>query len=91
MKIPNFIDSKIVETHGGLTDTWKQIFIQLLQNMQNTLSDEGFALPQETTTNITKLETTQSVGRIIYDKTTNQFKACVLDGTTPKWKVITLV
>jgi len=90
MKVPNFIDSQVVGQDGRLTDTWKNIFTQLLDNLQATVSDEGINIPQQTTTDIATLATSKSVGKIIYDKTTNQYKACIPNGSVGQWKVITL-
>lgn len=91
MKIPNFIDNKVVDEEGYLTDTWKNIFVQLLDNLQNTVSDEGITIPKQTTTDITTLSTEKSVGRIIYDSTTNEFKACVPNGAAYTFKVIQIL
>ena len=77
MKIPNFIDAQFVNKDGYLTDTWKQILQQLLQQMSSDVSDEGFIVPQQPTSNLPALSKQQSVGAIVYDSTTDQFKVCV--------------
>jgi hypothetical protein len=46
--------------------------------------------PQQSTSTITSLATTKSIGAMIYDSTTNQFKVCTKTGTTTaKFKTVT--
>lgn len=53
---------------------WQQWFQQVTSIIQNNLSPQGFILPQQPTTTITKLNTAASKGAIIYDETTNEAK-----------------
>lgn len=74
MNIPNFIDTKIVNKDGSLTDTWKQILMQTFSELQKNVSAEGYIVPQQTTANITQLNNTKSTGSLLYDKNTSQLK-----------------
>lgn len=74
MNIPNFVETKMVDKNGNLTTIWKQILMQLITEMQTSLSEEGFKIPQQTTSDIGKIVGTNTVGHIIYDKTLDQLK-----------------
>lgn len=80
MKIPTYVQDKLVELEGKdagyITKQWSNLVSQLLQVMQQSLSDEGFQIPNQPTTNIVQL-TNMSNGTIIYDSTTDQFKGMV--------------
>jgi hypothetical protein len=90
MNIPNFIDSKVIDENGMLTDTWKQVFTQLFGSLQGGLSDEGIALPNQTTANIAIIADPNKSGATLYNETTNKvmcnfngvFKNLVEDGGT---------
>lgn len=87
MKIPNFIEERLVDETGKLSPVWRNIFISLFDEMNNNLSDEGIKAPHQTTDNITLLNTTKSTGKFLYD--TDKKKAFVnIDGT---FKEITTV
>jgi len=76
MNIPNFSTSQIVNKDGALTDEWQQIFMQLISELQKNASNEGVIVPQQSTTDITRLESQKSIGAILYDHVTDKFKAC---------------
>jgi hypothetical protein len=73
MNTPQFLDTKIVNENGYLTDNWKQLLISLLQQLQNNFSDEGYKLPQQSTTNIGILSIAKSVGSVLYNNSLDQF------------------
>lgn len=80
MKTPNFIEEKLVDENGKLSPIWRNIFISLFDEMTENLSDEGIKAPHQTTLNITKLNTTDSTGKFLYD--TDLKKAFInIDGT----------
>ena len=89
-KIPNFEDTTIVDKNGMLTPIWKNIMSELVSFLQQNHSQEGLISPQQSTSTITSLATTKSIGAMIYDSTTNQFKVCTKTGTTTaKFKTVT--
>lgn len=45
MQIPTFTQSPVVKEDGNFTDSWATNIKQLLQNMQQDLSNEGFKIP----------------------------------------------
>lgn len=74
MKIPNFIDTVVVDKEGRLTNEFKQILIQLFTQLGINLSDEGFKIPEQTSANISLLNNINSKNRLIVDSDTNQLK-----------------
>lgn len=80
MKIPNLIHEKIIDEHGRLHPAWRDVLEQLFTQLQLNLSNEGYVVPQQPTTNITKLNTSKSIGALLYDSTTNELKVN-LNGT----------
>jgi hypothetical protein len=87
MNIPNFLTDKIVDENGELTTPWSRTISQLFIELEHNLSNEGYVLPQQPTDNINQLTEPQSVGAMIYDSTTNEFKVNIA-GT---WKVVQVV
>jgi hypothetical protein len=86
MKIPNFIDVPVVEVDGEkkgqFTETWRNIFTQLFQVLQQNASDESLVTPQQTTLNISQLQGANMqkyTGGLIYDSTTNKLKVSIFD------------
>lgn len=88
--VPNFEDHVLIDKDGKLSPEWKVILTQLFQQLGKYISNEGLKVPDQPTDNILKLNTAKSVGNIIYDSTTNEFKACVPDGDHGIYKVIQL-
>lgn len=68
---------------------WHQFFSLLTTALQTNLSQEGFTVPQQPTTNINLLTQSKSVGSFIYDSTTNQMKVNLNVGGVPTWKIVT--
>lgn len=87
MNIPNYLTDQLVDENGELTTPWARTISQLLVELESNLSNEGYKLPQQPTTNIDLIiEQPQTEGTMIWDSTTKQMK--VNDGTG--WKVVTL-
>ena len=85
MDIPSFIPMKVVDDKGYLTPEWMNLINQLISQLQLNLGNEGYVLPQLTTTQINDLtDTSKSKGALVYDSVTNQVKAN-LNGT---WTVL---
>lgn len=74
MNIPNFSHTPVIGKDGKFTDEWAQIIQGLLTQLNTNASEEGLHAPQQTTDNITKLNTTTSTSSFVYDKDTNQMK-----------------
>lgn len=79
MKIPTFMHTRIVDDNGIMTPMWKMLFIQLFDQMQLNLSDEGFVVPSLDHVDIVKLEKPFELGgsvdgTLIYDRTNNLLK-----------------
>lgn len=76
MNIPNIPVAKLIDDNGNLNEIWHNFFFQLLQLMQQNLSDEGFLIPQLSTTDIAKLTDPSKTpnGTMVYDSTTDDFK-----------------
>ena len=87
MNIPNYLTDKLVDENGELTTPWARTISQLLVELEHNLSDEGYVLPQQPTANIAQLTQPQSVGAMIYDSDTDEFKVNIA-GT---WKVVQVV
>ncbi len=76
MNIPSFVNDKVVDENGYWTPQWQNVILQLMQLMQQNLSDEGFVMPSQSTANINLL-TKSSNGTVLYDSTTDEFKGRV--------------
>ena len=94
MIIPNFENTQMVDRSGNLTTNWQNILQALFTALQGGVSNEGFNIPQQTTANITKLQTQFAAspnpadyfGVMLYDSTTDQLKVNIA-GT---FKVVTV-
>lgn len=74
MNIPNLpsITVPISTNTGHMHPAWHFFFNQLLQEMQNNLSEEGIWLPQQSTENIQKLEASNPTNSILINKDTQE-------------------
>ena len=72
MNIPNFINSKVIGDNGFLTPEWQQILMQLFTELQQKVSEEGFILPIQSSSNIGILNNIDSLAAIIYNEDTNK-------------------
>lgn len=67
MFVPTMIRERVVDKDGFLTAPWQGLFEQLLQNMQQSLSDEGFLIPPLTSANISVIQTNASNGTLVFN------------------------
>lgn len=66
--IPNLpAHRQIADANGKMSEDWYQFFSQMSIYLQKSLSKEGHKLPNQTSSNITNLNTPQSMGAILYD------------------------
>lgn len=82
MKIPVFQLGKAVDKEGNFAPFMQQFFDLFFQQMQKTLSDDGFEIPQLTTQQISNVTSASNHnakgnGTIWYDSDANQFKGYV--------------
>jgi hypothetical protein len=82
MKIPTFTKQKFIDEEGNLMPSYQQLFDVVFQQMQLTLSDDGFVIPSQSTTNINHIsndsnDNSRPNGTIWYDNDTNEFKGKV--------------
>jgi len=84
--IPTLPQGQVVDEKGVLLPNWKSFFVQLINELNNGLSNEGYRVPQQPTTTINQLNTSESIGALLYDSTTNQLKVNI-DGT---FRVVTV-
>lgn len=81
---------KVINQDGTFTSEWKVFFDQFLQALQLTLTPEGIRIVQQTTDNIDLLTTSSSLGKILYDTTTNTFVGNIETSPgTYEWKTFT--
>lgn len=77
MIIPTFTDQQIVDLQTGKASEYlRQLFDILLQQMQISLSNNGFVMPSQTTAaiqNIISGNNPRGPGTIWYDTTLNKF------------------
>lgn len=76
MKIPTFTDQPITQSDGTPTPYMRQLLDILLQQMQLSLSNDGFVIPSQTTATIQNIITgnnPKGPGTIWYDTTLNKF------------------
>jgi hypothetical protein len=86
MNIPTFLNDKYIDEAGYLTSSQQIFNDQLNQAMQASLSDNGWTLPLQTTTNINTIAPTMPNGTMWYDSDTDEFKVTI-NGTV---KVVTV-
>jgi len=63
--IPN--DRKIVDDNGMITEVWASFFSNLITQLSQNLSDEGYVLPSQSAANIATLSTNDNKSRIIWN------------------------
>ena len=75
MKIPNFLNEKIVTKEGYLTESWHHSLEQLFNELQQQMSDEGHIAPSQSATNIITLSgDPNKKGALLYDETNDKLK-----------------
>lgn len=75
MNIPNLLQGKMVNEDGTLHPNFQNLLNQLIGEMQENLSEDGFKVPKRQTADINNLNNTKSTAAILYDNETHQFKA----------------
>ena len=80
MKFPSLVQAKMMDEKGFFTEAGNNLMTELLTVLQNHLSDEGYKLPFQTTSNLVILNNDKSIGRILYDQDAKLMKVN-LDGT----------
>lgn len=88
MLIPNYPNTAMTDGNGNITPDWQNTLTQLLTQLQLNLSNEGYKLPQLNSDQIDGLtDSSKSMGNMVYDSTTNEFKVNI-NGT---WRVVQVV
>ena len=72
MRIPNVPNVNIINSDKGLSHTWLSFFQNLITQMRLNLSDAGYVVPFLEDSQITDLGTSETIGRIIYNTTTQR-------------------
>lgn len=81
MNIPNFHDIQVIDKRGYFTSEWRAILGELFTQLQLNVSNEGFVLPQQTTSNISDIASDEKYeGSLITDSDTNELKFIDLNG-----------
>lgn len=87
MNIPNLSQIKVVDEKGNMHEDLHNFLSQIVIALQQNLSNEGFKIPQQPTTNITQLNTAKSIGAVLYDNATHELKVNI-NGT---FKVVQVI
>lgn len=83
-------EKKLVDEEGNITESWDLYFQQLAMALQTNLKPEGFVIPPKSSSDIAQLgDISASIGNIIYDSTTNEFKGIMLVTLGPPLVTIT--
>lgn len=79
MNIPNLphMSTPLVTISGHVHPDWYKYFMLMTNELQLNQSEEGTTIPQQSTENISKIESNITVPRIIYDSNTNTPKISV--------------
>lgn len=67
MYVPVMCKEKLVNDQGFVSDAWKTFFEQLVQNMQQALSDEGIVIPSQSSANMGIIQPNALVGTLIFN------------------------
>jgi len=80
MKVPDYVNAKVIDENGMMSDIWRNIQNQLLTELQKNFSDEGLVPPMQSTANISVINPSATNGTLIYDEDTNELKVRLSDG-----------
>lgn len=83
MKAPVFTDATFTDKSGKLTDTWRNILSQLLDQLIKNYSENGLFIPKSTAANIAKFNNAQHEGALLYNTDDKSLYVC-LNGTFKK-------
>jgi hypothetical protein len=86
MKIPFLQRGPIADKSGNLTPNWEGTLNELFTQLQQNVSEEGFVMPSQSTSNIARLTQSQN-GTVVYDNDTHEMKVNI-NGT---WRVVQVV
>ncbi len=67
MNVPTFPHEAMVDKDGMITKPWENLFIQLLQNMQQALSEEGIVTPSQTSSDMAIIQPNALNGTLLFD------------------------
>jgi len=73
MRIHSFNITLMTDKNGALTPTAKSFFDQLILALQSVVSDQGLIPPKLSAATIAQLNTTASIGAIVYNTDTKKF------------------
>lgn len=74
MNIPTFANVQFTQDDGYLTSAMQLYNDELNQALQNGLSNNGWTVPQLTTTQISNIQSQMPNGTLWYDTNTNELK-----------------
>lgn len=81
MNVPWWSGGQAVDSNGNFTPEYSTFQEQQRQVMQQNLSNEGFVIPQQNTSDIGIIEPTAKEGTLLYNSDTNQLLVRLSDGT----------
>lgn len=65
--VPTMLRERLVDDEGFLSPAWQNLFEQLLQNMQQAVSDEGFLIPSLSSSDISVIEANALDGTLVFN------------------------
>lgn len=74
VNIPLFPPDNLLDESGKLHPVWHSMFSQLLQELSGSLTENGFAIPQKPTADISSLSGKVANGFLVADSDTNELK-----------------
>lgn len=80
MKVPDYVNAKLVDQNGMMSDVWRNTINELLTELQSNFSNEGLVPPTQNTANINVINPEATNGTLIYDEDTNELKVRLSDG-----------
>jgi hypothetical protein len=72
MNIPSMVSSTLLDSEGKMSETWMNDFNQLLTQLQQNLSDEGYRVPGQKSADVQKLSAPQSSNALLVDSDTQE-------------------
>lgn len=67
MFVPTMVQDKLLDEDGYLSKPWQAFFEQLIQNMQQALSNEGFAVPPQSAGNMAIIQPNAMSGTLLFN------------------------
>lgn len=88
MNIPNMPNENVSDADGNISSEWVNFFSQLITELQLNLNNEGYKLPIQETNTINQLvDPSKSLGAMIYDSDTDEFKVNIAG----VWRVVSVI